>query len=129
MSSGGTSSTETTLERFVSFCLNGLGRWSYCCCCCSSFSVEQDHGRMRYSDDCGARLLGSPSRPGGLSAVLSQDEDDVCPTCLDEYDEENPRYMTACGHHFHIQCMYEWMERSQTCPVCSQVLSFKDLID
>jgi len=109
----------------VSCWLNSLRQqWSYCCCCCPSFfEQQQDDNAMRYyPDDCGARLLGSSGAQGGLSAVLSLDEDDVCPTCLDVYDAENPRYMTSCGHHFHLQCVYEWMERSQTCPVCSEVL-------
>ncbi|XP_071703308.1 probable E3 ubiquitin-protein ligase RHB1A [Rutidosis leptorrhynchoides] len=43
-----------------------------------------------------------------------------CPTCLEEYDEENPKIMTKCEHHFHLSCILEWMERSNTCPVCDQ---------
>lgn len=43
-----------------------------------------------------------------------------CPTCLEEYDEENPKIVTKCEHHFHLSCILEWMERSNTCPVCDQ---------
>ncbi|CAA2957661.1 probable E3 ubiquitin- ligase RHB1A [Olea europaea subsp. europaea] len=50
-----------------------------------------------------------------------QDEEDVCPTCLEEYDSENPKIITKCDHHFHLACILEWMERSDTCPVCDQV--------
>ncbi|GFP88908.1 E3 ubiquitin-protein ligase at3g02290 [Phtheirospermum japonicum] len=39
------------------------------------------------------------------------DEEDVCPTCLEEYDEENPKMVTKCEHHFHLACILEWMER------------------
>uniref|UniRef100_A0A0D3HKR0 RING-type E3 ubiquitin transferase n=3 Tax=Oryza TaxID=4527 RepID=A0A0D3HKR0_9ORYZ len=49
------------------------------------------------------------------------DEEDVCPICLEEYDAENPRSLTKCEHHFHLCCILEWMERSDTCPVCDQV--------
>ncbi|KAK4422586.1 putative E3 ubiquitin-protein ligase RHB1A [Sesamum alatum] len=49
-----------------------------------------------------------------------QDEDDTCPICLEEYDEENPKLLTKCDHHFHLACILEWMERSDTCPVCDQ---------
>ncbi|XP_008675700.1 probable E3 ubiquitin-protein ligase RHB1A isoform X5 [Zea mays] len=48
------------------------------------------------------------------------DEEDVCPICLEEYDEENPRSITKCEHHFHLCCILEWMERKDTCPVCDQ---------
>lgn len=27
-------------------------------------------------------------------------------------------YLTKCQHHFHHGCIKEWMERSQSCPVC-----------
>ncbi|KAF8379549.1 hypothetical protein HHK36_028989 [Tetracentron sinense] len=56
--------------------------------------------------------------------VVSATEEDVCPTCLEEYDAENPRIITKCEHHFHLSCILEWMERSDTCPVCDQEMIF-----
>ncbi|KAL2544150.1 RING/U-box superfamily protein [Forsythia ovata] len=56
------------------------------------------------------------------------DEEDVCPTCLEEYDSENPRIITKCDHHFHLSCILEWMERSDTCPVCEQIMVFSPVI-
>lgn len=38
-----------------------------------------------------------------------------------EYDTENPKMTTKCDHHFHLACILEWMERSDTCPVCDKV--------
>lgn len=38
-----------------------------------------------------------------------------------EYSIENPKIVTKCEHHFHLACILEWMERSDTCPVCDQV--------
>lgn len=29
--------------------------------------------------------------------------------------------MTGCSHHFHLGCIYEWMERSESCPICGKV--------
>ncbi|KAI3942026.1 hypothetical protein MKW92_010057 [Papaver armeniacum] len=52
------------------------------------------------------------------------EEEDCCPTCLEEYDDENPRIITKCEHHFHLACILEWMERSDTCPVCDQEMDF-----
>ncbi|KAL0324268.1 UNVERIFIED_CONTAM: putative E3 ubiquitin-protein ligase RHB1A [Sesamum calycinum] len=57
-----------------------------------------------------------------------QDEEDVCPTCLEEYDSENPKIITKCDHHFHLACILEWMERSDTCPVCDQEMVFSPAI-
>ena len=50
--------------------------------------------------------------------------DATCPTCFEEYDEENPRIVLRCGHHFHLPCVLEWREylelhgRADTCPAC-----------
>lgn len=61
----------------------------------------------------------------GSMASMGEDED-VCPTCLDGYSTENPKISTHCGHHFHLGCIYEWMERSKLCPVCDQEMIFSE---
>lgn len=58
------------------------------------------------------------------SVALVPEEEDVCPTCLEEYDAQNPKITTKCEHHFHLACILEWMERSDTCPVCDQEMIF-----
>ncbi|EAY81585.1 hypothetical protein OsI_36751 [Oryza sativa Indica Group] len=50
----------------------------------------------------------------------SAEDEDVCPTCLEDYTSENPRIVMQCSHHFHLGCIYEWMERSEACPVCGK---------
>ncbi|KAL4567061.1 hypothetical protein LXL04_022632 [Taraxacum kok-saghyz] len=55
------------------------------------------------------------------------EEEDVCPTCFEEYDAENPRIITKCNHQFHLSCILEWMERNDTCPFCNQVMDFEAL--
>ncbi|THU60249.1 hypothetical protein C4D60_Mb07t10650 [Musa balbisiana] len=52
----------------------------------------------------------------------AQSEHNSPKTTEDEinYDTENPRIMTKCEHHFHLSCILEWMERSDTCAICNQ---------
>ncbi|KAL9297317.1 hypothetical protein ACSQ67_023213 [Phaseolus vulgaris] len=65
--------------------------------------------------------LSSAKLTTGAGVVYSSSEvEDVCPTCLEEYTEENPKIVTKCSHHFHLGCIYEWMERSDNCPVCGK---------
>ncbi|KAJ6837488.1 E3 ubiquitin-protein ligase-like [Iris pallida] len=59
----------------------------------------------------------------GYNMATSEDED-ICPTCLDEYTSENPKILTKCSHHFHLGCIYEWMERSDYCPICGKEMEF-----
>lgn len=57
------------------------------------------------------------------------EEEECCPTCLEEYDTENPKIITKCEHHFHLACILEWLERSETCPVCDQEMIFDPTTD
>lgn len=56
----------------------------------------------------------------------SSEDEDVCPTCLEDYCPENPKIVTKCSHHFHLACIYEWMERSESCPVCGKMMAFDE---
>ncbi|KAA8522428.1 hypothetical protein F0562_013211 [Nyssa sinensis] len=64
-----------------------------------------------------------------IEPLVSALEEDVCPTCLEEYDVENPKIITKCEHHFHLSCILEWMERSDTCPVCDKEMIFNSTVD
>ncbi|XP_038696662.1 E3 ubiquitin-protein ligase At3g02290-like [Tripterygium wilfordii] len=71
--------------------------------------------------------LSSAKATVGIGYIYSTSEDeDVCPTCLEEYTPENPKITTKCSHHFHLGCIYEWMERSDSCPVCGKVMVFDE---
>lgn len=63
---------------------------------------------------------------GSSSKSLLNDDQDICPTCLEGYDLRNPKKITNCGHNFHLACLLEWMERSSHCPVCRQVMVMDD---
>lgn len=61
-----------------------------------------------------------------IQYLFMPEDEDVCPICLEEYTSENPRIPLQCSHHFHLSCIYEWMERSKTCPVCGKVMMFDE---
>jgi len=60
------------------------------------------------------------------SLLVGLDDEECCPTCLEEYTDDNPKIMTECNHHYHLGCIYEWMERSDRCPVCSKRMVFHE---
>eukprot|EP00301_Raphidiophrys_heterophryoidea_P027631 c9745_g1_i2.p1 GENE.c9745_g1_i2~~c9745_g1_i2.p1 ORF type:complete len:356 (+),score=49.80 c9745_g1_i2:133-1200(+) len=57
------------------------------------------------------------ARPPLLAADLLCGDDD-CAICLDPFDDANPSQKTTCGHKFHFQCVLQWQERSNCCPLC-----------
>ncbi|KAK6281017.1 hypothetical protein POUND7_014842 [Theobroma cacao] len=61
-----------------------------------------------------------------VARACEESEDDVCPTCLEEYIPDNPRIVLRCSHSYHLGCIYEWMERSENCPICGMVMEFHE---
>ncbi|XP_058774594.1 probable E3 ubiquitin-protein ligase RHB1A [Vicia villosa] len=47
-----------------------------------------------------------------------------CPICFEGYTIENPMITIECSHHYHLSCIYEWMNKSDTCPACRRVIIF-----
>lgn len=44
---------------------------------------------------------------------------DLCPVCLLVFEEgEKISRSRNCIHKFHKQCIYEWLKRNDTCPLC-----------
>ncbi|MED6198542.1 hypothetical protein PIB30_067390 [Stylosanthes scabra] len=85
-----------------------------------------EDGSKEYRSKSSARLSSAKPTTGVGLVYSSSEEEDCCPTCLEEYTEENPKIVTKCSHHFHLGCIYEWMERSDTCPVCGKVMVFDE---
>lgn len=85
---------------------------------------ECEEGSKEYSSRSSFHL--SKATAGYAHLYTSSEDEDVCPTCLEEYTTENPKIITKCSHHYHLGCIYEWMERSDNCPVCGKVMAFDE---
>jgi|TARA_Y100000389_G_scaffold180930_1_gene196138 hypothetical protein len=47
---------------------------------------------------------------------------ETCSICLDEI-HENERYeLLRCSHVYHKKCILQWLEKSNTCPECRQII-------
>ncbi|GAV83224.1 zf-RING_2 domain-containing protein [Cephalotus follicularis] len=97
--------------------MNTGGKWNDPAC---------EEGSKEQNSKSSLKLSLAKATPGIGHVYLSAEEEDVCPTCLEEYTPENPKIMTKCSHHFHLGCIYEWMERSDSCPVCGKVMVFDE---
>ena len=45
-------------------------------------------------------------------------EDACCCICLNNYEVSQPLRVLPCGHHFHKECVDEWLLVNSTCPTC-----------
>ncbi|XP_058187748.1 E3 ubiquitin-protein ligase At3g02290-like [Rhododendron vialii] len=97
--------------------LNTGDKWNQSTC---------EEGSKEYQTKSSFKLSATKATTGFTPIYSSSDDEDVCPTCLEEYTTENPKIITKCSHHFHLGCIYEWMERSESCPVCGKVMVFDE---
>lgn len=58
--------------------------------------------------------------------ATQEEEENVCSICLDEFSDEDPAAETQCGHGYHLQCIMQWAQRSQECPLCFSELVLAD---
>ncbi|KAL8159974.1 hypothetical protein V2J09_001511 [Rumex salicifolius] len=58
-----------------------------------------------------------------LQNIFASEEEDCCPICLEDYDADNPKWVTNCKHEYHLSCILEWKERSDQCPVCDKKMT------
>ncbi len=49
---------------------------------------------------------------------------DACPICFEEYRGDPAEilmgYMKKCGHYFHFDCIWTWLENRGNCPLCRE---------
>ncbi|XP_062155645.1 E3 ubiquitin-protein ligase At3g02290-like isoform X2 [Alnus glutinosa] len=83
----------------------------------------EEDGKLGHSESSEKALTAKVAYGLAYMQPSSEDED-VCPTCLDEYTPEDPKITTQCSHHFHLGCIYEWLERSESCPICGKEMEF-----
>lgn len=52
---------------------------------------------------------------------------DQCSICHDELDqsEKGVTWCMACGQNFHSLCIFEWLKKKETCPICRVKWTYK----
>lgn len=49
---------------------------------------------------------------------IEKNESNECSICLDELVLGQPALRIPCGHLYHEDCVYDWLKKSNECPVC-----------
>ncbi|CAI5466225.1 unnamed protein product, partial [Closterium sp. Yama58-4] len=61
-----------------------------------------------------------------VAAGVQDAEEDSCSICLDAFTESEPATLTVCNHEYHFQCVLEWAQRREECPMCWRKLALQD---
>lgn len=50
----------------------------------------------------------------------------TCPICTDDFEPDVKACRLPCGHSFHTDCIFPWLRRTCTCPLCREELPTDD---
>ncbi|KAJ3068680.1 hypothetical protein HDU98_008195 [Podochytrium sp. JEL0797] len=50
------------------------------------------------------------------------DDDAICVICLTLYADGDGIKRLDCKHHFHVDCVDEWLRLNKTCPLCKKAV-------
>ncbi len=54
---------------------------------------------------------------------------EMCVVCQDNYTKGVRVGILSCGHHYHKDCFYQWLNRQKTCPMCRAQNVFVEKIE
>ncbi|KAL1247836.1 hypothetical protein QQF64_023212 [Cirrhinus molitorella] len=79
---------------------------------------EEDDEDESEDEDSGKLLEGAVGNAAVDAAALSSDEDsEKCPICLNSFHEQPVATPESCEHYFCLDCILEWSNNANSCPV------------
>ncbi|XP_050955754.1 PHD and RING finger domain-containing protein 1 [Labeo rohita] len=79
---------------------------------------EEDDDDESDDEDSGKVLEGAVGNAAVDAAALSSDEDsEKCPICLNSFHEQPVATPESCEHYFCLDCILEWSNNANSCPV------------
>ena len=88
-----------------------------CFCSLSACLYEYYSNRRNYG------IMNQPLVESGREVRNETLFEEGCVICLERY-KKNERIITLkCNHIFHFQCIEEWLENKESCPLCRLTLS------
>ncbi|KAM3336937.1 hypothetical protein P3S68_032637 [Capsicum galapagoense] len=58
-----------------------------------------------------------------MKNVSTFELEDICPVCLKNFEEESVVVITLCSHMFHRSCVFTWLSKNNSCPMCRESCS------
>ena len=50
-----------------------------------------------------------------------------CSICLEQLNEKNIAVL-YCGHYYHVECILDWSNQKNNCPMCNQQIKIDHII-
>ncbi|KAF5182404.1 hypothetical protein FRX31_028011 [Thalictrum thalictroides] len=63
-------------------------------------------------------LLGPTMKKTLIGPAVFLDSVEVCAICIENMKKGDEARTLGCNHSFHTKCIFKWVERNTTCPMC-----------
>ncbi|KAI3454325.1 hypothetical protein Pfo_010988 [Paulownia fortunei] len=81
--------------------------------------VSDDEEGDGLSEETMSRYLKTRSCDEGSTASTRDEEPELCIVCQDQLYQEHGTIATlACGHEYHVDCIKQWLQGKNLCPLC-----------
>jgi len=58
-----------------------------------------------------------------FSNILNKFNNDDCSICINSFHKKDEIRVLPCSHFFHKECIDDWIQKENSCPICRQLIS------
>jgi hypothetical protein len=91
------------------------------------FQIHQEEEEEEYHTPASPRAI-EQLKPKEFSDNEAE-ECQKCTICLDSITSDQETLQMPCNHYFHKGCLEKWLSTDNTCPICRQVLEYRETDD
>jgi hypothetical protein len=95
-------------DMFLGYSLAGLAE-----------QFEYDHDIISYTEPLITQIQ---QKPKVKKIILKNKIEDTCSICLEEFKLQEKLYKLKCKHHYHINCLDNWLKMKNTCPLDRKII-------
>lgn len=119
------------VQFIIQWCLSGLIVLAMCCSCgllailyCCFPQALVGGERIRGATH--AQIAKLPEEKYDPEDTKVKPEDAMCAICLSPYETADRLRFLPCRHHFHSECIDQWLLKNKSCPFCKRQIDQSD---
>jgi len=119
------------VQFIIQWCLAGLVMLAGCCSCgflaiLYCFFPQALVGGERITGATHAEIAKLKEEKYNPDDTKVKKEDALCAICLSPYEKNDKLRFLPCRHHFHSECIDQWLLKNKSCPFCKRLIDQPD---
>lgn len=115
------------VQFIIQWCLAGLVTLAGCCSCgflaiLYCFFPQALVGGERVVGATHAQIAKLKEEKYDPEDLKVKKEDALCAICLSPYEKNDKLRFLPCRHHFHSECIDQWLLKNKSCPFCKRLI-------